>query len=405
MKKILLILVLTIFAGIGSYAQGYWTQKADFGGTERCSGIGMATTTKGYVFCGYKGGVDHFKDTWEYDPIANTWTQKADFPGVKRRWLMGFVLNAKCYVGMGAFMQPDGNYIYYTDFYEYNPATDTWAQKASFPGSPRAASFCFNSNNMGYVGGGSGVNGALDDLWKYNPNTDTWTQRNNITCGARWACAYFSIGANAAGRTVYVGLGTNGTTYFKDLWEYNIGSDSWSQKANLPGVARWYAGYFSIGNYGYMGSGNDGYSYLQDFYQYDRSTDSWTQIPDLTGVGRCEAFSFFINDRGFIGSGLTDQFAYTPDFWEYTPSWYGIDNTMQPNMLINIYPNPATDYISIETKETGVTAFIYSMHGQLLIQKTLGQTNQIDVSKLATGVYALKLVTAKNESVKRFIKE
>ena len=41
------------------------------------------------------------KDFWEYDPAANTWTQKADFGGTARDGAVGFSIGSKGYIGTG----------------------------------------------------------------------------------------------------------------------------------------------------------------------------------------------------------------------------------------------------------------------------------------------------------------
>ena len=40
-------------------------------------------------------------DFWEYDPSTNTWTQKADFGGTARNWAVGFSIGNKGYIGTG----------------------------------------------------------------------------------------------------------------------------------------------------------------------------------------------------------------------------------------------------------------------------------------------------------------
>jgi hypothetical protein len=41
------------------------------------------------------------KDFWEYDPATNTWTQKADFGGTARYSAVGFSIADKGYLGTG----------------------------------------------------------------------------------------------------------------------------------------------------------------------------------------------------------------------------------------------------------------------------------------------------------------
>src|SRR5438552_2480307 len=74
MKKILTIIFLIV--SFNSFA-GYWTQKANFPG-KRTATFSFSIDQKGYVGCGWDSTGLH-KDFWEYDPATNLWTQKADF--------------------------------------------------------------------------------------------------------------------------------------------------------------------------------------------------------------------------------------------------------------------------------------------------------------------------------------
>lgn len=61
----------------------FWIQKASVGGVGRHRATGCATSHRGYIGLGHINGTGQditFKDWWEYDPAADTWTQKADFP-------------------------------------------------------------------------------------------------------------------------------------------------------------------------------------------------------------------------------------------------------------------------------------------------------------------------------------
>ena len=73
------------------------------------------------------------KDFWEYDPATNTWTQKADFGGTARYVAVGFSIGSKGYIGTG----DDDLNQFLKDFWEYDPATNTWTQKADFGGTAR----------------------------------------------------------------------------------------------------------------------------------------------------------------------------------------------------------------------------------------------------------------------------
>jgi N-acetylneuraminic acid mutarotase len=403
MKKLFTLVLILIISGSLAYSQGFWTQKMSVGAYSKCDGIGLATTTHGYVVAGYLGGYDHFKDTWEYDPTMNSWTQKSDFPGLKRRGLSGFVINDKCYVGLGAFLLGASNYTYYIDFYEFNPSTNTWIAKANFPGTPRNAAFSFSVNGKGYVGGGMSASGELADLWEYDPIANTWTQKNTIGCGARRACASFTIGNKA-----YIGTGYANLTYLKDFWEYNPLTDTWTQKSTFPGVVRWFASGFSLYQYGYIGAGFVGSDYYNDFWQYDPSTNSWTSIADLTGSSRFEAASFAINNKGYIATGATSDITYTNDVWEYTPSWYEVSENS--NNLFSVFPNPANENLNISfsnPKSETSEIIIYGINGKQILQKqVMANQKEISVScfTLTRGEYFISFKTKDKTVTKTFVK-
>jgi hypothetical protein len=65
-----------------------------------------------------------------------------------------------------------------------------------------------------------------------------------------------------------------------------------------------------------------------------------------------------------------------------------------------VYPNPATDYISVKLSELS-TCYIYNLQGKLVLQKEIQDlTEQIDVSDLPKGVYVLKV----GDRVSRWVK-
>lgn len=87
----------------------------------------MTVDSKGYFGTGYDR-VNRLNDFWEYDPATNTWTQKADFPGTARYGAVAFGVSGKAYIGCG----DDGNYL--KDFYAFNPSSNSWQQIVSIGG-------------------------------------------------------------------------------------------------------------------------------------------------------------------------------------------------------------------------------------------------------------------------------
>ena len=152
----------------------------------------------------------YYGDFWEYDPDTDAWTQKADFGGTVRAGTASFSIGTKGYIGTG-YNDP----IVYNDFYEYDPDTDAWTQKADFGGTARHGAVGFSIGTKGYIGTGSDY--SQNDFWEYNPDTDVWIQRADFGGTARLSAVGFSIENKG-----YIGTGLNDSTRYIDFWEYTI---------------------------------------------------------------------------------------------------------------------------------------------------------------------------------------
>src|SRR5437773_10436814 len=78
--------------------------------------------------------------------------------------------------------------------------------------------------------------------------------------------------------------------------------DTWTQKTDFGGTARYGVVGFSIGSKGYLGTGTDGVNH-EDFWAYDPATNTWTQKADFGGGPRQVAVSFTIGNKGYVGTG------------------------------------------------------------------------------------------------------
>lgn len=133
---------------------------------------------------------------------------------------------------------------------------------------------------------------------------DTWVQKADFGGTARFFASGFAIGSKG-----YISYGYDGTTV-KDLWQYDPIANSWSRKADLPASGGGdIAVSFSIGNKAYVG--------LDDFWEYDPSSDTWTKKADfvrsLTGL-----YGFSIGGKGYLLVPVSEP-ALATQFWEYDP--------------------------------------------------------------------------------------
>ncbi|MBP9083832.1 MAG: T9SS type A sorting domain-containing protein [Bacteroidia bacterium] len=253
-----------------------WTQKADFGGTARHSAVGFSIGSKGYLGTGSSNIYPYtFKDFWEYDPALNTWTQKAGFGGTARYLAVGFSIVGKGYLGTG--FSYDG-VTHYKDFWEYDPALNTWTQKTNFGGTARYGAVGFSIGSKGYLGTGfyfDGTSHYIKDFWEYDPALNTWFKKADFGGTARYLANGFSIGSKG-----YLGTGVDVTYPYsiEDFWEYDPALNTWTQKTDFGGGERSSSVGFSIGSKGYLGTG---YSYDGTPHKYK---NFWEYTPECTGL-------------------------------------------------------------------------------------------------------------------------
>jgi N-acetylneuraminic acid mutarotase len=193
---------------------------------------------------------------------------------------------------------------------------DQWIAKQDFRGHGNGASFIIG--NKAYVAleiGNDQFNDPafVKEFWEYNIETDSWTRKADLPGDARRNSVAFSVGGKG-----YVGTGI-GSIAYNDFWEYDPINDVWTQKADFPGSARYAAVGLAIGDKGYIGLGDNSNSLLNDWWQYNPSADSWSRMTDFPGDAREFASAFAIGNRAYVGVGNTAS-AVLSDFWEFNPA-------------------------------------------------------------------------------------
>jgi len=359
-SKLLSFLVLLLLLAHSVLAQDSWTQKANFGAGQRYGAVGISIGEKGYIGMGITNST-YQQDFWEFDPATNVWTQKADFPGGPRVGPSGFSIGNKGYIGSGNYSVNEADWRWFNDLYEFDPATNTWTQKASYNGQARYYGMCFTINGKGYLG-----NGAyrqlraypaiyLNDFWEYDPTNDSWTRKADIPEQGRFAGISMSIGSKG-----YAGMGYYyyDTRKF-DFWEYNPVTDSWSRKADYPGLGSVQDVAFSIGNKGYVGTGGN-YQPYNDFWEYNPIMDKWVQKASLPGSVRQNGSGFSIGTKGYLGLG-SSSIENLMDWWEYSPGIANLAPTIQfdHNNVTTLAGSGAVG----STDGPGASASFYSPYG------------------------------------------
>lgn len=396
MKRIF-ILIISCFTF--SAQADYWTQKANyvfsiFG----MSGFSIGTT--GYCGTGITVAGSMVNIFRAFNPVTNLWSTKATFFGLARFRGTGLAIDSLGYLGLGIGMNND-----LQDWWQYSPGLNAWTQKADFTGGPTRDAVGFSIGSYGYVATG-GLNYS-NQLVRFDPVANSWTPQNNFAGTGRQLAVGFTIDGKG-----YLGTGYNGSA-LNDFWSYDPVSNSWSQKANLPSTPRWAAAGFSIGNKGYIGLGNDNVNVHKDFWEYNPVNNSWTQKTDIGGDARHYTVHFSVGNKGYVGTGFITPGIFYNDFWEYTPdSTTGINEISDTDFQLNIFPNPANDFIICNLmfdSNNKIEIKIMDVNGKAVFSKQLQQSfkNQqvkIDISNFSQGIYIAEVNDGKNKSVKRFIK-
>ena len=194
-------------------ATNTWKAVADFGGTARYSAVSFSIGAKGYVLTGNDG--NYLKDMWAYDPTANNWLKVASYGGAKRVGAVSFVINNMAYVGTG-----NNNSTQQKDWYVYDPTTDVWTQKLDFTTDQasisRSYAVGFSINGKGYITLGTGSSTSTG-VWEYDPATDLWAQLGNFEGAGRVYAIGFAIGSKGY---ITTGGGSLSVPY-DDLWDFD----------------------------------------------------------------------------------------------------------------------------------------------------------------------------------------
>ncbi len=342
MKVILFISFL--FSCSFGFSIPNWTQRADLSGGARHRANSFSIGSKGYLGAGHYNGTGVnivLKDWWEYDPATNAWTQKADYIGNNGNGNYGmltFSFDNIAYMGGGA----QGGI---SEFFKYNPTTNTWTQVTAPPIKP--------SDTQGFTIGDSGYFIRFGNLWEYNRITDQWADKGSVPFSLNFWNTGFSL---------------NGKGYIKagnQLWEYKPLTNQWATRAPFPGLSTGGSGVFTQNGKAYIVAGYAGglSAVNSEVWEYDPNSNSWWQYANFPGSSRRFSCTFNIGNKAFIGTGTNGT--NFNDFWEFNLT-VGVNDLSYDNTF-TAYPNPAKEKIRFQSEQySNAIIKIYSTGGKLM---------------------------------------
>jgi hypothetical protein len=203
----------------------------------------------------------------------------------------------------------------------------------------------------------------------------------------------------------YIGSGndTSNNLSSNDFWEWDPNTNTWTQKANVPGLERRAATSFVINGIPFAGCGWNGSSYFTDMYRYDGPSNIWTAIASFEGAGAYTSIGFSIGQEGYIGSGGTSGGA-SMQFWEYKSGLVGIDVM---GSVASVTPILQMDHILLNgwSIQQADRFTLTDVTGRKILDGTLNSDAIVLPSSMSEGVYLLQLTKEnKSQLTWRFVK-
>ncbi len=210
---------------------------------------------------------------YEFNPNLNTWQKLADIPNPATNLAMTAV-NGKIYAIGGDKFQNTNR--------EYNPQTNTWKLLEPMPTARQHIDCGTFDNNIFITGGLTSWNNISQKTEVFNVATNTWTEkasipsfRNNAAIVTKDSIIYV-IGGAGSKDDIWAGI--------KSVECYNINTDSWVQKNDLPFML-FKPGAVVVNNQiivlGGLSEANGKDTCLEKILIYKPETDNWVEITPL----------------------------------------------------------------------------------------------------------------------------
>jgi N-acetylneuraminic acid mutarotase len=206
---------------------GAWQSLAPMPGGARQEVAVVALNGDVYVLGGFNGAGQIVATVERYNPLLDAWSTRAPLP-VAMHHANAAAVNGKLYIA--GFLTGSG-FAADARVFEYDPMANAWTQKTSMPaGTARGASGVGVIGGEIFVAGGYRGGTAVDDFSSYDVATDTWTVRPDLPR------ARDHMAAGAINDVLYVAGGRDGTIagHFPDVDAYDPMTDTWAPQLSMP---------------------------------------------------------------------------------------------------------------------------------------------------------------------------
>lgn len=339
---------------------------------------------KAYVL--YNNSSTQTIETWEFNSETNTWMQKANFPGPFLKYVACFSIGNKGYFGIPHCGQSTSE----KGFWEFDPALNTWTRKSDFGGFGNK--FSFSVDNFGYVGFSNCSQISSDphalNLYIYNSENDSWVKSPPYI---------YALYGFSTGRLGYL-MGVGKESMVIRSWQaYKFdplnGNDPKSlglgirmREGELPSLYPMDHTFALCQNI--FAAFNNGL-----LYSFDEIAGRWMYYaPSLSGK---IATSFAIGNKAYFimgssntGSPDNRMFAHVSNKnCNFNSGLESIDEN-----TFKIYPNPFNSSFQLQSKQQIHKLELFTLLGDrvITIEQKDGITS-LDAAQLPAGIYLLKL--------------
>lgn len=383
----------------------------------------------------YEGGTNNKGTLFQYDATTKAYTVKHHFGSTAGDVALYFAGNGSLIEASNKKLYGIGGYG--SGIYEYDPATDSYAVKASFGaiGGGQAYGDLTELNGKLYGMTKDGGVNQLGIIFEYDLATGSITKKADFdrTNGARPEGKLTLVGSKFYGITP-----DGGSTGSGNLFEYDPATNTLINKINFGGDnGRNPSGFLCLAKNGRLygsasGGGNFGQGYI---FEYDAATDAFSKKGHFGNDGD----DAFLNAGGLMEAsngmfyGLT-TWVYNDDVrgslfkWDPTTGkiqlqeYFDGANGLQPRARlielkagsglataetaeakVAVYPNPVSDVLFLKGISKA-SVKIYNMAGQLLQSETISN-GQLNVSRLAKGLYLIAVEAGGKTTTHKVVKQ
>jgi N-acetylneuraminic acid mutarotase len=172
----------------------------------------------------YSDGISLFSsvELWKYNSELDTWEKQATYPGEGVERFATFVVGGKLYMGGG--INKADSWINVNDFWAYDFKLKTWTKKIDIPQiiSQNLVSSCY-SPTAGFAFT------KYRELYQYNPVSDTWSALNSLNGGPTTRFTTTILYNNNKLYVVSGGSYDSGVwSSLRDTWSYDLDTNIWS---------------------------------------------------------------------------------------------------------------------------------------------------------------------------------